>query len=91
MWCSRSIWHRSPAQPVSAAATRPEQLRVDRATWLDLSQGTGGQQNGKNTLDIAISATRFRRGRTPRGERYTANGAMQVNAAGPARHIEGCR
>ena len=51
----------------------------DRATWLDLSQGPV-QQTG-NPLDVAISGNAFLTVQTPRGERYTRNGALQVNSA----------
>jgi flagellar basal-body rod protein FlgF len=52
----------------------------DRATWLDFSQGAI-QQTG-NPLDIAVDADAFFVVQTPRGERYTRNGALQLNAAG---------
>jgi flagellar basal-body rod protein FlgF len=52
----------------------------DRATWHDLSQGTV-QQTG-NPLDVAIDGDAFLVVQTPRGERYTRNGALQLNAAG---------
>jgi len=52
----------------------------DRATWLDLSQGPI-QQTG-NPLDVAIDGNGFLVVQTPRGERYTRNGALQINAAG---------
>jgi len=52
----------------------------DRSTWHDLSQGpirpTG------NPLDVAIDGNAFLVVQTPRGERYTRNGALQLNAAG---------
>jgi flagellar basal-body rod protein FlgF len=52
----------------------------DRATWHDFSQG-GVQQTG-NPLDVAIDGDSFLVVQTPRGERYTRNGALQINAAG---------
>jgi flagellar basal-body rod protein FlgF len=52
----------------------------DRATWHDMSQGAV-QQTG-NALDISIDGNAFLVVQTPRGERYTRNGAMQINAAG---------
>ena len=52
----------------------------DRMTWHDMSQG-GIQQTG-NPLDVAISGDAFLVVQTPRGERYTRNGAMQINAQG---------
>jgi flagellar basal-body rod protein FlgF len=59
----------------------------DRATWLDLSQGPV-QQTG-NPLDIAISGNAFLAVQTPRGERYTRNGALQLNNAGELVTSEG--
>ena len=52
----------------------------DRATWHDMSQGTV-QQTG-NPLDVAIDGDGFLVVQTPRGERYTRNGALQINATG---------
>src|ERR687888_2108780 len=52
----------------------------DRATWHDLSQGPM-QQTG-NPLDIAIDGNAFLVVQTPRGERYTRNGALKLNATG---------
>jgi flagellar basal-body rod protein FlgF len=59
----------------------------DRATWLDLAQGPV-QQTG-NPLDVAISDNAFLTVQTPRGERYTRNGALQINAAGQLVTSEG--
>jgi len=52
----------------------------DRATWQDHSQGPI-QQTG-NPLDVAIDGAAFLAVQTPRGERYTRNGALQLNATG---------
>lgn len=53
----------------------------DRATRIDLSQGPF-QQTG-NPLDLAIDGDAFFVVRTAQGEeRYTRNGALQINAAG---------
>jgi flagellar basal-body rod protein FlgF len=52
----------------------------DRATWHDFNQGPV-QQTG-NPLDVAIDGDAFLVVQTPRGERYTRNGALQLNAAG---------
>ena len=52
----------------------------DRMTWHDMSQG-GIQQTG-NPLDVAIDGDAFLVVQTPRGERYTRNGALQINAQG---------
>ncbi len=59
----------------------------DRATWLDLSQGPV-QQTG-NPLDVAISGNAFLTIQTPRGERYTRNGALQINNTGELVTSEG--
>jgi len=52
----------------------------DRSTWLDLGQGpirpTG------NPLDVAVDGKSFLVVQTPGGERYTRNGAFQINAQG---------
>jgi flagellar basal-body rod protein FlgF len=53
---------------------------TDRATWRDMAQGPT-QQTG-NPLDIAIDGPGFLAVQTPNGERYTRNGAMQINAQG---------
>ena len=52
----------------------------DSMTWHDLSQG-GLQQTG-NPLDVAIEGDGFLVVQTPRGERYTRNGALQISAQG---------
>jgi flagellar basal-body rod protein FlgF len=59
----------------------------DRATWQDFSQGPV-QQTG-NPLDVAIEGAGFLAVQTPRGERYTRNGALQINAAGELVTSEG--
>jgi flagellar basal-body rod protein FlgF len=59
----------------------------DRATWLDFSQGAI-QQTG-NPLDVAIDGTGFLVVETARGERYSRNGALQLNAAGELVTSEG--
>jgi flagellar basal-body rod protein FlgF len=59
----------------------------DRATWLDLGQGPI-QQTG-NPLDVALEGTGFLVVQTPRGERYTRNGALQINNRGDLVTSEG--
>lgn len=61
----------------------------DRASWHDLSAGPV-QQTG-NPLDIAIDGNAYLAVQTPRGERYTRNGALQINAAGELVTSEGYR
>jgi flagellar basal-body rod protein FlgF len=60
---------------------------LDRSTWHDMSQGPT-QQTG-NPLDVAIDGSAFLVVQTPRGERYTRNGALQINAAGQLVTSEG--
>ena len=52
----------------------------DRATWVDLSQGP--VERTGNPLDIAIDGKGFLAVQTPNGERFTRNGAFQINAEG---------
>jgi flagellar basal-body rod protein FlgF len=52
----------------------------DRGTWHDLSPGSF-ERTG-NPLDVAVNGTGFLVVQTPRGERYTRNGALQINLAG---------
>jgi flagellar basal-body rod protein FlgF len=52
----------------------------DRATWHDLR--TGPIQRTGNPLDVTIDGDAFLVVQTPRGERYTRNGALQINATG---------
>jgi flagellar basal-body rod protein FlgF/flagellar basal-body rod protein FlgG len=52
----------------------------DRATWHDLKPGP--IQLTGNPLDVAIEGDAFLVVQTPRGERYTRNGALQLNATG---------
>jgi flagellar basal-body rod protein FlgF len=69
---------------------RPDQRLsyvVDRSTWHDMSQGPT-QQTG-NPLDVAVDGSAFLVVQTPRGERYTRNGAMQINSTGQLVTSEG--
>src|SRR5262245_17807512 len=59
----------------------------DRATWHDLSQGS--TQNTGNPLDVVIDGAGFLVVQTPRGERYTRNGALQINSQGQLVTSEG--
>ena len=70
-----------------AANDRQLSFVQDRATWLDLSQGPV-EQTG-NPLDVAISGSAFLTVQTPRGERYTRNGALQINSQGQLVTSEG--
>lgn len=59
----------------------------DRATWIDMSQGS--IERTGNSLDVAIDGRGFLAVQTPRGERYTRNGALQLNANGELVTSEG--
>ena len=59
----------------------------DRATWVDLSQGP--LEHTGNALDVAIEGSGFLAVQTPRGERYTRNGALHINASGELVTSEG--
>lgn len=53
---------------------------LDRGLWHDMSQGPIARTG--NPLDVAIDGNGFLVVQTPRGERYTRNGALQINATG---------
>ncbi|MGO9358234.1 MAG: flagellar basal-body rod protein FlgF [Xanthobacteraceae bacterium] len=53
---------------------------LDRATWRDSGQGSI-EQTG-NPLDVALDGSGFLAVQTSSGERYTRNGAMQINSQG---------
>ncbi|MDO8875489.1 MAG: flagellar basal-body rod protein FlgF [Pseudolabrys sp.] len=59
----------------------------DRATWTDMTQGA--MERTGNPLDVAISGNGFIAIQTPNGERFTRNGAFQVNNAGQLVTSEG--
>jgi flagellar basal-body rod protein FlgF len=52
----------------------------DRATWVDLSPGA--LQHTGNPLDVAIDGKGYLVVQTPRGQRYTRNGALSINGTG---------
>jgi len=52
----------------------------DRATWHNF--GNGALKQTGNPLDVSIDGDAFLVVQTPRGERYTRNGALQINATG---------
>jgi len=68
-------------------ADRRMSFVLDRATWHNLSQGP--IQNTGNPLDVAIDGNAFLAVQTPQGERYTRNGALQINAQGQLVTSEG--
>ena len=72
--------HNGAADSTFSAADRRMSFVQDAMTWHDLSQG--GLQRTGNPLDLAIEGDGFLVVQTPRGERYTRNGALQINAQG---------
>ena len=52
----------------------------DRGIWHDMSQGP--VERTGNPLDIAIQGDGFLTVQTARGQRYTRNGSLQINATG---------
>ncbi|HXX06993.1 MAG TPA: flagellar basal-body rod protein FlgF [Pseudolabrys sp.] len=69
------------------AADRRVSFVQDRATWVDMSQGP--LERTGNPLDVAIDGRGFLAVQTPRGERYTRNGALQINNNGELVTSEG--
>jgi flagellar basal-body rod protein FlgF/flagellar basal-body rod protein FlgG len=59
----------------------------DRATWVDMSQGPVERTN--NPLDVAINGKGYLVVQTPRGERYTRNGGLQISNTGELVTSEG--
>lgn len=59
----------------------------DRATWTDMTQGV--MERTGNPLDVAIAGKGFLAIQTPNGERFTRNGALQVNNQGQLVTSEG--
>jgi flagellar basal-body rod protein FlgF len=59
----------------------------DRATWVNMGQGP--VERTGNSLDVAIDGRGFLAVQTPRGERYTRNGALQINNNGELVTSEG--
>ena len=53
---------------------------IDRGIWHDMSPGT--IERTGNPLDLAIDGDGFLAVQTARGERYTRDGALKINAAG---------
>jgi flagellar basal-body rod protein FlgF/flagellar basal-body rod protein FlgG len=73
----------------SSGADRRVSFVADRATWHDMR--TGAVQQTGNPLDVAVEGSAFLVVQTPAGERYTRNGALQMNAAGELVTSEGFR
>jgi flagellar basal-body rod protein FlgF len=65
---------------LSASPHRRLGMVQDKMTWHDMSQGTIQQTGGP--LDVAIDGEGMLVVQTARGERYTRNGALQLNNIG---------
>src|ERR1044071_3446343 len=72
-----------------ASPDRRMSMVQDRMSWHDMSQGTV-QQTGA-PLDVAIDGEGMLVVQTARGERYTRNGALQVNNVGELVTMSGDR
>ena len=70
----------SPTARTGAASNNKVSYVRDLGTWHDLSQGPTKQTGGP--LDVAIDGKGFLVVQTPRGERYTRNGALQLGPTG---------
>jgi len=70
---------RSDMDDLSRRDSRVSFVR-DRATWIDLGQGN--MERTGNPTDVAIQGQGFFAVQTPQGERYTRNGAFQINSQG---------
>jgi flagellar basal-body rod protein FlgF len=79
-----SVFHEFLMPTARAGAFQGSDQRLsyvqDRATWHNFNPGPTRQTG--NPLDVAIDGDAFLAVQTPRGERYTRNGALQINAAG---------
>jgi flagellar basal-body rod protein FlgF len=62
---------------------------IDRGTFHELGQGP--IQPTGNPLDLAIDGNAFLVVQTPAGERYTRNGALQINSTGELVTADGSR
>jgi flagellar basal-body rod protein FlgF/flagellar basal-body rod protein FlgG len=70
----------SPTARTSAATDNKVSFGRDRGTWHDLTQGP--TEHTGNPLDVAIDGNGFLVVQTPRGERYTRNGSLQLGPTG---------
>jgi flagellar basal-body rod protein FlgF/flagellar basal-body rod protein FlgG len=59
----------------------------DRGTWHDMTQGP--TEHTGNPLDVAIDGKGFLVVQTPRGERYTRNGSLQLGPTGTVMTADG--
>jgi flagellar basal-body rod protein FlgF len=72
-----------------APADAPVHFVHDRASFHNF--GSGPTQQTGNPLDIALDGDAFVAVQTAGGERYTRNGAMQINAAGELVTADGAK
>jgi flagellar basal-body rod protein FlgF len=72
------------ADPFAPNSRRPG---LDSLSWHDMSQGTVQQTGGP--LDVAIDGAGMLVVQTAQGERYTRNGALQVNNIGELVNMSG--
>ena len=79
-----SVFHEFLMPVARAGAFQANDQRLsyvqDRATWHNF--GSGPTRQTGNPLDVAIDGDAFLVVQTPRGERYTRNGALQINNTG---------
>jgi flagellar basal-body rod protein FlgF len=68
-------------------ADRKVSFVQDRGTWTDMS--SGAIERTGNPLDVAIDGKGFLVVNTPRGERYTRSGALQIGPTGTLVTTEG--
>ena len=73
------LQNRANSEPFSAPERRTRMV-LDSVSWHDMSQGTIQQTGGP--LDVAIDGEGMMVVQTARGERYTRNGAFQLNNIG---------
>jgi flagellar basal-body rod protein FlgF len=69
----------SQQDPFSGPSRRMSFVQ-DRMSWHDMSQGPF--KSTGNPLDVALDGDAMLVVQTPRGERYTRNGSLQINANG---------
>ena len=79
----------SPAarSPSPILADRKVSFVQDRGTWTDMSMGA--IERTGNPLDVAIDGKGFLVVNTPRGERYTRSGSLQIGPTGTLMTTEG--
>jgi flagellar basal-body rod protein FlgF/flagellar basal-body rod protein FlgG len=70
----------SPTARTSAATNNKVSFVRDRGTWHDMTQGP--TEHTGSPLDVAIDGGGFLVVQTPRGERYTRNGSLQLGPTG---------